>query len=183
MQLVVPRSPAPPVWRLSVHPGAHHAPISRLPRTVPEYTGRNRHLMAEGSAVAPLSCPQARTITQVFIKKLKCFPLPHPGRVPRAPLIKAKHIRINSAVATPAVPPRRKATGFDTPHSVQSEGARPRTDFDSPALACDALAGGDMSVAVGSALGAPATQGPAVAGRGVRFSTRTQSAWLCGLGP
>ena len=61
---------------------------------------------------------------------------------------------------------RIPSPGLDTPHSVQSEGARPRTAFDSPALACDALAGGDMSVAVRSALGAPATQGPAVAGRG-----------------
>ena len=70
-------------------------------------------MTAEGSAVAPLSCPQARTHTHVFIKEIKCVPLPHPGRVPRAQLIKkAKTIKISSAVASPAVPPRRKVAAF-----------------------------------------------------------------------
>ena len=141
MQLVVPCSPAPPVWRLSMHPGAHHAPISRLPRTVPEYTGRNGHLMAECSAVDPLSCPQASTITQVFIKKIKCVPLLHPGQVPRAQLIKAKHIRINSAVATPAVPPRWKATVFPRAGGVWAPPLRCP-----PGQKCSAAPGGHVTI-------------------------------------
>ncbi|XP_075307052.1 uncharacterized protein LOC142368762 [Odontesthes bonariensis] len=113
MQLDVPRSPAPPVRLLSVLPEAHHAPVSRLPRTVPEQTGGDGHLTAEGSAVAPLSCPQARTSTHISVKKIKCVPLQHPGRRPRAQLTKAKqNIKISSVVVTPAVPPRRKATAF-----------------------------------------------------------------------
>ena len=106
MQLDIHCSPAPPVWLLSVDPGAPHTPISRLPRPVPEQAGRDGQLTAEGSAVAPLLYPQARTNTQVFVS------LPHPGRVPRAQLIKAKTIKISSVMVTPTVPPRRKALAF-----------------------------------------------------------------------
>jgi len=60
--------------------------------------------------------------------------------------------------------------GLDTPYTVQSEAVRPRNDFDSSALACDALAGRDISVAEHSALAAPAAQGPAVTGGGTVFN-------------
>ncbi|XP_053173996.1 uncharacterized protein LOC128357652 [Scomber japonicus] len=93
MQLEVPRSPAPPVWLPSVHSGAPHAPISQLPRTVPEQTGRDGHLTAE-------------------------------GRVPRAQRIKAKTIKINSAVAAPAVPPPGKAAAFPGVRAVRSPSLR-----------------------------------------------------------
>ena len=86
MQLDVPCSPAPPVWLSSMHPVAPHAPISQLPWIVPEQARRDRHLMAEGSAVAPLSCPQARTHTQVFAKKIKCVPLRKAGSRIQRPL-------------------------------------------------------------------------------------------------
>ena len=46
--------------------------FSRLPRTMPEQAGRDGHLKAEGSAVAPLSCPQARTITRFHKEKKMC---------------------------------------------------------------------------------------------------------------
>ena len=46
--------------------------------------------------------------------------------------------------------------GLDTPNSVQSEGTRPRTDFDSSTLARYALASGDISAPLCSALAAPA---------------------------
>lgn len=46
------------------------------------------------------------------------------------------------------------------------EGARPHADIDRPALACDALVGGDISTAAGAASAAP---GPAVSGRGFIF--------------
>lgn len=49
------------------------------------------------------------------------------------------------------------------------EGARPHADIDRPALACDALVGGDISTAVGAALAASAAPGPAVSGRGFIF--------------
>ncbi|XP_062286992.1 uncharacterized protein LOC133992289 [Scomber scombrus] len=91
MQLEVPCSPAPPVWLPSVHSGAPHAPISQLPRTVPEQTGRDGHLTAE---------------------------------VPRAQLIKAKTIKINSAVAAPAVPPPGKAAAFPGVRAVRSPSLR-----------------------------------------------------------
>ncbi|XP_059182347.1 uncharacterized protein LOC131961092 [Centropristis striata] len=109
MQLDVPRSPAPPVRLFSVCPGAPHAPASQPPRPAPERAGRDGRLTAESSAVAPVLRPQARTHTHIFSKKIKCVPLPHPGRVPRAQLIKAKRITMSSAVATLAVPPRVKA--------------------------------------------------------------------------
>ena len=75
------------------------------------------------------------------------------------------------------------STGLDTPHSVQSEAARPRTDFDSSALAGDALAGGDISVAVRSALAAPATQGPAVSGGRDGLSPAPRAPGAVGLAP
>ena len=73
---------------------------------------------------------------------------------------------------------RFPATGLDTPYSVQSEAARPRTDFDSAALA-----GGDISVAVRSALAAPATQGPAVAGGRDGLSPVSRAPGAVGLAP
>ena len=56
-----------------MHLRAPHTPISRLPQTVPEQARRDGHLTAEGSAVAPLSCPQ-HAYTHVFIKKINLCP-------------------------------------------------------------------------------------------------------------
>ncbi len=103
MQLNVPHSPAPPVWFSSVHPGILHASSSQLPRTVPEQAGKEGHLTTDGFAVAPLLCPQARTHTQIFGKKIKCVPLLQPGQRPRAQQRKkAKIIKsfINTCCAT-----------------------------------------------------------------------------------
>ncbi len=52
--------------------------------------------------------------------------------------------------------------GSDIPHSVQSEWALPHTDSNSFALASNALAGGDISAPVWTAMVTPATQGHAV---------------------
>ncbi|KAI4820426.1 hypothetical protein KUCAC02_028404 [Chaenocephalus aceratus] len=56
--------------------------------------------------------------------------------------------------------------GSDTPNSGQSERTTPHTYPDSSALACNVLAGGDISAAVRAAVAAPTTQGHTVSGGG-----------------
>ena len=72
---------------------------------------------------------------------------------------------------------------LDTPNSVQSERTQPHTDFDSSALARYALAGGDISAPVLSALAAPAVAGPAITGGRNAFPSAPRTHGIVGLGP
>lgn len=162
MQLDVPRSPAPPVWLSSVRPGATHAPNPQLPWTVPEQAGRDRDFVAEGSAVAPLSCPKARTNTHFLLKIIKCTPLSHPGQVPRAQQKKAKTIKIiSSAVATPAVPSPEKAAAFPGTGAVMNPAAALSV------CACAVPPGGHGPIPPQEVATAPRL-GPPVVGEGLR---------------
>lgn len=72
MLLEVLHSPVPPVWHSSVHPGPPSTPpASQPPRAMPERDGMEGHSMAEGSVIAPLACPQARTHKWSSRKKVK----------------------------------------------------------------------------------------------------------------
>ena len=80
MQLDVPHSPAPPVWLPNMHPRAPQAPISQLPRPVPEHIRERRTFDGSGFSSCPsLMSTSTRKHTQVFVKKIKCVPLLHPG--------------------------------------------------------------------------------------------------------
>lgn len=48
-----------------------HSPASQPPRAMPERDGMEGHSMAEGSVIAPLACPQARTHKWSSRKKVK----------------------------------------------------------------------------------------------------------------
>lgn len=74
--------------------------------------------------------------------------------------------------------------GSDTTHSVQSKGAPPHADSNSPALASNALAGRDLSTAVQTAVATLTTQGRAVpGGGGEQYFTHTRNPQHSGPGP
>ncbi|XP_034065716.1 uncharacterized protein LOC117542252, partial [Gymnodraco acuticeps] len=71
--------------------------------------------------------------------------------------------------------------GSDTPNSGQSERTTPHTYPDSSALACNVLAGGDISAAVRAAVAAPTTQGHTVSGGGDDLSPTPRALGTMGL--